>query len=216
MNDKSVDPAVNLLIAVPTMGSVHPILASRLIEWGQAFPKGQISFYFTFKVSPVDRARNQVIEFFLAKKQFTHLLFIDSDTIPEPDAPFRLLARNMPIVSGMTPILSYTGDENGWATYDNCFIARNSDDNGKVIETVIASRNTGLQEIFRCGASCLLISREVAEKLEKPLFKFITNPAGTSHTKSEDIFFCDLAKAAGYQIFADTDVICQHYKDIML
>lgn len=150
--ERTVSENVRLLVAVPTMGSVHPILVSRLIQWGQEFPKGQISFYFTFKVSPVDRARNQVVEFFLKHEQFTHLLFIDSDTIPPIDAPYRLLAHQADIVTGLTPILTYKDD--GWEAYDNAFVSRDQDESGKVTQTNIAARNSGVQEVFRCGASC--------------------------------------------------------------
>jgi hypothetical protein len=73
----------NVLVAVPTMGAMHPSLTATLLEWSRQFPPEQLSFYFTFKVSPVDRARNEIVRWFLANEaKFTHLLFVDSDTIP--------------------------------------------------------------------------------------------------------------------------------------
>ena len=203
-----------LLVAVPTMGSLHPILASRLILWGQRYGE-QISFYFTFKVAPVDRARNQIAEFFLSsERQFTHLLMVDSDTIPPEDAVDRLLAHDKPVVTGLTPILSYRDD--GYESYDNAFVEVEKDETGKVTKTHIAGRNTGLQEIFRCGAACLLIERGVLEGLDRPFFRFVTNPENTQHVRSEDIDFCDRVRARACRIYADTDVVCGHYKDIML
>ena len=202
---------VSVLIAVPTMGSVHPILVQRLLKWGR---RDDVSFYFTFKVAPVDRARNQIVEFFL-RGRFSYLLMIDSDTIPPEDALDRLLSHGKPIVSGMTPILSYK-EEGGYQSYDNCFVSLDTDEHGKVVSTHVASRNTGLQEIFRCGAACILIERNVFQMLDKPYYRFITNAENTAHTKSEDIDFCDRARAAGLTLYADTHVICQHYKDIML
>lgn len=210
----------NLLIAVPTMGSVHPILVSRLIQWGKGLPSVNVSFYFTFKVAPVDRARNQIVEYFLASKTsdgepFTHLLMIDSDTIPPVDAVSKLLSHGLPVVTGLTPILSYA-EEGGWQSYDNAFVEVERGADGKVIKTHIAERGTGLKEIFRCGASCLLVSRSVFENLDRPFFKFVSNEDNTSHVRSEDIDFCDRVRERNYMIFADTDVVCQHYKDIML
>lgn len=210
-----MDPAAKLLIAVPTMGSIHPILVSRLIKWGQSYGE-QVSFYFTFKVAPVDRARNQIVEFFLSsERRFTHLLMIDADTIPPEDAVERLLSHKKEIVTGLTPILSYSED-GGWQSYDNAFVSREKDTYGNVVKTNVAGRNTGLQEVFRCGAACILIERKVIEALDKPHFRFVPNEANTKHVRSEDIDFCDRVRELGYTIYADTDVVCQHYKDIML
>jgi GT2 family glycosyltransferase len=198
------------------MGSVHPILVSRLIAWGQQF---KVSFYFTFKVTPHDRARNQIVEFFLSGKSadgaaFTHLLMIDSDTIPPIDAVERLLSHERPVITGLTPILSYD-EEGGFETYDNAFVRVVNGDN-EFVKTLIPKRNTGVHEVLRCGASCILIGREVFERIDRPYFRFVTNEENTQHVRSEDVDFCDRARAAGFTIFADTDVVCQHYKDIML
>lgn len=208
----------NVLIAVPTMASIHALLTQRLLFWSK---RPGVHFYFTYLISPVDHARNQIAEFFLNSRSkegipFTHLLFIDSDTIPPFDALERLLSHDKDVVSGMTPILSYKKDGSGYETYDNCFVALKRDDNGKVTETHIAERNTGLQKIFRCGGSCLLIKRHVLKEIPVPHFKFISNEAGTKQSVSEDIYFCDLLNEHGFELYADTDVCCEHYKHIML
>ncbi|MEP2085061.1 MAG: hypothetical protein ABJP87_04445 [Bauldia litoralis] len=203
------------------MGAMHPNLVARLLKWTRRFTEEQLSFYFTFKVSPVDRARNDIVEFFLKgtvdrkgnSVPYTHLLFIDADTIPPEDALKRLLSHDKEIVSGLTPILHHNGK--GWDVFDNCFLYRDTDNEGNE-QTHMAQRGTGLQKIMRCGSSCILIKREVFEKLKKPCYFFRYNETGTKHTKSEDIGFCDDAKAAGFEIYADTDVSCGHYKEVLL
>jgi GT2 family glycosyltransferase len=140
---------------------------------------------------------------------------IDSDTIPPVDAIERLLSHGKPVVTGLTPILTYR-EEGGWETYDNAFVEVERDTEGKVTKTHIAERGTGLQEVFRCGAACLLIKRSVLKQLEQPYFRFVMNDANTQPIRSEDIDFCDRVRALGIPILADTEVICQHYKDIML
>lgn len=197
------------------MGAIHPLLVNRLLSWSRKFPGDQISFYFTFKVAPVDRARNQIVHFFLAH-DFTHLLMIDSDTIPPENAVHKLLAADTDAISAMTGILRIN-EEGEWEVYDNCFIERETDpETGKVTKTILAEQHTGLQRIFRCGAACLMIKREVFEKLTKPYFRFILTDDGLSHKVSEDIYFCDTLHAAGVELWADTDVICQHQKDIII
>jgi GT2 family glycosyltransferase len=210
----------NLLIAIPTLGAIHPILASRLIRWAGTLPRDRVHFYFAFKVAPVDRARNQIAKVFMndtthgGTRQFTHLLMIDSDTIPPEDAVTRLLAHGSPIVTGLTPIVTYDGKD--VQTYDNAFLARETDENGIVTKTHVAPRRTGLKEVFRCGASCILIAREVFEKLDQPYFRFVPNEDNTKHVRSEDIDFCDRVRALGYRILADTDVVCQHSKEVLI
>lgn len=176
------------LIGIPTMGSIHPLLALRLIEWSKI-----ADVYFTSRVSPVDRARNNIVKAFL-NGEYTNLFFVDSDTVPPPEALERLLSHNLPIVSGMTPIHNNEDVEQR----DNC----------------PARRFTGLQPIDYCGASCLLIKREVFESINPPYFTFIMSDDNTEILKSEDLNFCSRLKK--YQIMADTDIICRHVKEIEL
>lgn len=214
------EPPRRVLVAVPTTGSIHPILASRLIKWGSQLPEGNINFYFTYKVAPVDRARNQIVDFFLKTKvggePLTHILMVDADTIPPVEALDRLLSHDKDIISGVTPILSFNKKEQALETYDNCFSHVDRDESGKIVKTHVVRRNTGLQELFRCGASCILIKREVFEKLPVPYFLFVPNDDNTEHVRSEDIYFCDQAREAGFKIFCDTDVVCNHDKSVML
>jgi GT2 family glycosyltransferase len=206
-----------ILIAVPTMGHIHTTLTARLLHY-QARMKDQVSFYFSDNVAPVDRARNQIIEKFLhiPGTTFTHLFFIDSDTIPPPDALERLLAHDKDIVSGLTPIAKYDDDSKTYFTIDNCFLEAPRDEFGKATETLVPERNTGLHQIVRCGGSCVLIKRKVFERLEPPYYDFDYNAKRTEHTRSEDIRFCDNAIAAGFEIYADSDVVCGHHKAVMM
>jgi len=199
-----------LLVAVPTMGTIHPLLVQRLIGWGRKYKDDTISFYFTYYVSPVDRARNQIAHFFL-EKDFTHLLTIDSDTIPPEDAIDRLLSHDKDVVSGLTPILRFA-ETNDWEMYDNCFAQLEQASDGP--RTHIVQRHTGLHKIFRCGGSCMLIKRRVFEGLAKPYFKFIPTDDGLSHTKSEDIYFSENVVKGGFELYADSEVICTHHKTI--
>jgi GT2 family glycosyltransferase len=212
-----IPDSVRLMIAVPTMGGIHPILANRLIRWGQMLP-GQVSFYFTEHVAPVDRARNQIVEFFLALqtegKPLTHLLMIDSDTVPEIDAIERLISHDLDVVSGMTPIVHFNDQDKDWEVFDNCFEKRDTNKDGSFKATLVPKRHTGLHEIFRCGAACLLIKREVFDAIDRPFFRFVLNEDGTKHVRSEDIDFCDRVRAAGFKIYADTDVCCTHTKSV--
>jgi len=61
------------------------------------------SFYPIFFESLVSRARNAAVAHFLEDPENTHLLFIDSDIIFEPEDVFKLLQANKEVVAGIYP-----------------------------------------------------------------------------------------------------------------
>ncbi|CAB4151878.1 hypothetical protein UFOVP594_37 [uncultured Caudovirales phage] len=209
-------PKFNVCICLPNMGHIHMALVVYLLKWLREFPPNTIDFFFSYRVAYIDRARNQDVEYVLeSKKKYTHLLFIDSDTIPPRDGLLKLLHADKDIVTGMTPMLQYDRENDHFARMYNCFIREYKED-GTLDRTITPTEDTGIIEIERCGSSFILIKRNVLESMEKPLYKFEFNDAHTQHTRSEDIYFCDNAREAGYKIWCDTSVICKHYKEIMM
>lgn len=65
--------------------------------------KLNISFYPIFFESLVSRARNAAVAHFLEDKENTHILFIDSDIIFEPEDVFKLLQSGKEVVAGIYP-----------------------------------------------------------------------------------------------------------------
>jgi GT2 family glycosyltransferase len=219
MKNSDVDtkdiPRFNILMCLPCMGHIHMSLTAMLLKWQREFPQNSINYYFTYKVAYIDRARNQCVEYFLKNKQYTHLMFIDADTIPPADGLLRMLYADADIVTGMTPMLQFDKEKDTFATMYNCF-NREYDEAGELTRTVTPEPMTGVVEIERCGSSCILIRRKVFETLQKPFYQFKFNEDHTQHDQSEDIQFCDNAVAAGFKIMCDTNVICKHSKEVLL
>jgi hypothetical protein len=63
--------------------------------------------------SLVTRARNEIVKFFLANEEYTHLFFIDSDIAFRPEAAFRLLLANRDIASAIYPIKRFNWPAEG-------------------------------------------------------------------------------------------------------
>lgn len=192
-----------VLIAIPTMGYIKTDLVSRLLYWVKNF-KGIA--HATCGVSPVDHARNEIVRNFL-KTDCTHLFFVDSDTVPPVEALEELLKMNVDVASAITHIYRDGGIIN------NCFTDYTSNEFGTTMTAVI--EHTGIQEVVRCGGSCLLIKREVLEKVEIPWFLNEWNEKFTGYV-SEDLYFCDKAVKAGFKIFCNTDIVCEHSKELMI
>jgi len=201
-----------VLIGLPTMSSIHIWLAITIMSW-VAENKVSVRVYPTLNVQPVDNARNAIVEEFLhgEAKDCTHLFFIDSDTIPPQDAIYKLLAHNKDIVSGITAIVDHDeklkdNESGGYYKKWNCV----------GMDEKHVKPHTGLLPVKGAGGSCLLIKREVFEKIEEPYFRFVyQDDNGKKVLVSEDIYFIAKALGKGIQTYADTSVVCQHQKSIL-
>jgi len=69
-------------------------------------------------------------------------------------------------------------------------------------EGIILPAQGALLELDACGFGCVLIHREVFEKIEPPWFMW--------DKSSEDLFFCRKAKEAGFEIYGDMGCVVGH------
>jgi len=65
----------------------------------------------------------------------------------------------------------------------------------------------GLLDVDFCGVPIVCIHRSVLEKIEKPLFETRDEGGGQC---THDIYFCNKAKAAGFDVKVDTHIDCGH------
>lgn len=172
---------------------------------------------------PVDSNRNQIVKRFLTDPQaqtFEYLLMVDSDIVPPPGALERLLSHKKKIVSAV--VWSMMPGEKGSKWEDVAMpypivMKRSGDGKGwNVDRESIARSPGGLIEVDATGGGCLLIHREVLEKVGKNHFRFGYDEWGISNFVGEDFSFCMKVKELGYQIYVDLAVICEHYKTLGL
>lgn len=196
-------------LGIPTMGEVNTLLLVTIVSWiAEAFNTGlyNLSIYPTVNVQPVDNARNQIVKFFL-ESDCTHLLFVDADTIPPLDALKRLLAHDKPIISALTPIIELNEETNDYWRKWNAV-----DETDQHMKP-----NTGTRMCKGAGASCILIKREVFEQLEAPYYRFqYKDDSGKSVLVGEDIYFIINALSKGIKTYADTSILCQHAKCVIM
>lgn len=183
------------LIAIPTMGT----LRAELCAWLQNQPAPYILMV---NVSPVAVARNQIVDIFLEQTTHSHLLMVDADTVPPPDALQKLIALDTDVATGVTPITK--GNQLSWNVYKET----------QAVESVVSYEDTVPFKVVGCGASCILISRETLEHIEKPWFRSIEFKNG--NRCSEDLYFCEQVRKLGATIMCDPSVQCTHYKTTAL
>lgn len=208
-----MDKKPKILLGLPTMGNMNTMLVAVLLKWiAEAATTGKynLAFYPTYKVVPVDVARNHIVKQFLMS-DCTHLFFIDADTVPPEDAITKLLAVNQPVVTGLTPILEY--DEARKSEESNGFYKKWNAVDAKTDEHV--KPNTGIVKVVGAGSSCILIRREVFKRLPAPWYRFIYQDADDKVVTGEDVAFIAKARDIGFNCYADTSVICGHDKSII-
>lgn len=189
--------SVNTFTMISVLMFMHQAHDSKIFEM-QVYP--------TLGVSPVDNARNEIVQEFL-KGDCTHLFWIDSDTIPPMETLLTLLSHEKDIVSAITPIIEHDesrkdSDSNGFYKKWNCV----------GLDNAFVKPHTGLVPVLGAGGSCILVKRAVYEKMPSPWYRFAYNG---DQCDGEDISFIVKARALGFEAFADTDLLCGHSKSII-
>lgn len=185
----------NVLIAMPCYGGqVHVECAKAVMNLREVLSnKGIRSEWFTLtSESLITRARNACVAYFLAK-EFTHLLFIDSDIVFDANSVLRLLDKNKDISGCVYPMKKVdTSDvcnraldmldwnkikediSNGRDTNEVKEEAKKSLNHDKIhaksLNYVVSADNTAVYEqgwlrVRECGTGFLMIKRNVFEDM---------------------------------------------------
>lgn len=134
----------------------------------------------------------------MMKEGFDYLLFVDDDMEFKPDLLEKLLSHDAPIVTAMAfkRVFPYTP-----CFYEKCEITKENGVYLKPYEFDEIPKEPFTVEA--CGAACILIKREVFEKIQYPWFLPLP-------FTGEDISFCLQVKKAGIPILVDPDPIVGH------
>lgn len=199
-----------IMIAVPNLGWIRMALVNNLVEWIQIYggivhmPEGY---------RPVSYARNMCVEALL-QSDCTHIWFVDSDTVPQPDAMNLLLGADKDVITGVTRVLKEDTDKIQKAVPMVAVFdpnATNPDGTKGGYRPVMRAKGIGPIDV--CGASCLMIKRAVFEKLgDQPLF----TEESWGDNRGEDFRFCQKLAEAGVEMWAHFDVKCVHWTTVPL
>lgn len=150
---------------------------------------------------PIDTLRNDIVQKALSIGA-THLIMMDVDMVYHPQTITSLLSRKLPVVGALC--------FRRYPPFDSIMLKIkpiNELING--YESIDEWKEGELVEVDATGAGCLMFDMEVFRKMPYPWFRFQKH-VDTGAVIGEDIGFCQDLKAAGYRIFVDTTVPCDH------
>ena len=207
----------SILICIPShSGFVHVnFMLSLMHSIQHILQKGmEFSLFFDVGKSGIDLPRSQAATYLL-KSNHTHLMFLDDDMAWQPELIARMVELDCDIVGA-----PYR-QKNAEVIYN----MRTSDGFDQSTE------NPALCSVHDIATGLLLIKRRVFEALKEQvdvvkdnatkedIFMFfkhcvvrdpISEPDGGMSYMSEDLYFCRIARDAGFQIFAYVDAETGH------
>jgi len=158
-------------------------------------------------------ARNHAIADFLHNHpKKTHIFFQDDDSTPVDVFTIEMLLRHKkPVVCGVTPVWRHAKNLKNFSLLWSAVILK---PDGKMDNIGVDELPAGLFKAHRTGGTCLLIERKVLEKIEPPYQKNTFNDIYTDVTLSEDMYFSDKIREAGFDIWCDPKVVCHHFHSL--
>ena len=187
---------MKILIGIPHTGSIlTPCVKSLLSVDLSDFEHKKIYFE---QGSLLHFQRNNLVQK-AVDEEADYLFFVDSDVGFPQDTVKKLVAHKKEIVSGLyfskilpfLPVLYTKLKKKGYV---------------QRIEYP-----EGLFETDAVGAGCLLIKTSAFKKIKKPYFSFSERDVVEGQPLSEDIYFCEKARAAGLKVHCDSSVKCSHH-----
>lgn len=227
----------NVVVAIPNLGTIDTGLA----EWLLKVTNHKVMTIFATD-TPVDVNRNSIVRGFL-ETDAQWLLMVDADIVP-PDNALDMIYNDKPVCAadaralrpeGVLP-LAYTLTTNRQraATEFNNFAKNNQITDTGLAEAALKAVTdmqekqcffidqskldfNGLNRVDATGTGCMLIKREVLEKMPAPWFQWQYNDDGTTKM-GEDLSFClkvnELYNNEG--VWWDTRYKCKHMRKIAI
>lgn len=199
----------------------HDFLAMRDLVTGELQKAGMYGGHMSASSCRVDHNRNVCVEGFL-KSEADYLLFLDDDMTFPPAVGLRLAGWEKDIVGGVyfqnkggylyPHVYRYVEDGPDSHNYGQTghLYRPMSEELHRVCrgypehDDAMLSSENGLLAADAVATGCLLISRRVLEAMPAPWFR-------TEGSTNGDMNFFWKAKGLGFEVFADTGLICGHW-----
>lgn len=203
-----------ILIAVPTFETIHPDTYKSIWDMDKG---GHEVMFDSVRGYDVATARNRIAQIAIDRNA-DYVLMVDNDITLPADALVRLLENDVDVClghyahrgndnryNGRTCICKLK-DEQGNDYYhyplESEYTAKEMHALAKAGETKIAVHGGGM--------GCALIRTDVFRRLSYPWYDWVNYGDANRGMLSEDLYFCQLCKNYGVQVWADVRVGCGH------
>lgn len=206
LDGRRMNSDVKLMILIPCRGTLVEGLVKWL--WG-ALPDAPFPVMWdTHHGRPEDDVRNRMVKRFLAdERRFTHLMMIDDDIIPPPNA-LEMALHGKEIVSAvvftwtegapLALVLKWNEEEGGY-----------NQDKETISKFNSGERLLKLPPKGASGTGCFVVKREVYENLVGNWFRYRYDDVGILSC-GEDLDFYQKVHEVGYSVWIDGAVLCGH------
>lgn len=209
------DAFPKLFVGIPSKGSVDISWALTLSEILRQSP---VPYTITANEAPaVDYARNELVETFL-KSSCEWMLWLDTDVFPPVDVVGRLLKLQLPIVSGLYRARNVAyASQSVWPVVAGMFAKNEKGHEVPSVQELVGWNPGEIIRVDAVGMGCVLVHRKVMEALAPPWFDFTMKYKWLGEDKyereqqvSEDWYFFQKVKKAGFPVHLDTTTVCIH------
>ena len=185
-----------VFIGLPSGPNVPIPLMNSYPEAVELGSKDKLRFY-NIRGTNTVTARNSCVHEML-QGDWTHLFFMDSDMVFPKGTLKKLLKHDKDIVGGF-----YVIKRND---FHPTVFALGQRPGGKYLTEWV----NDFREVEAIATGCLLIKREVLEKIPAPWFEYVWDEEAKGKMVTEDIIFCEKAKDIGYKVYCDGTIKCGH------
>jgi hypothetical protein len=205
-----------LYMGLPSSGSVVDFQSYVLRDLQDRY-SDEIEFMFPDQLCQRifhDAAREGIIQDFLAT-DCDMIWFLDSDVCP-PKHVLDLITMHGDkwLCAGAPyPVLMAQPGENNRQVIFTVYKKMPDHPDGKTRLAPCAVPDEGIEFIDGIATGCLIIKREVFDRLERPFFEFKFDPITRAPIEGEDIGFCLKMSRLGIKFFIDYSMACKHYKN---
>lgn len=185
----------SIMIAVPSMEMVNAEFAQHLAMAAANMVANGIRINCAFNIgSVITIARRNLVDIFM-KSDFDYIWWVDSDMKFPIDAPIRLLNRNKDIV----------GANYRRRRFPNPNFTAMSGVSGQYQEFQTTDNSPAMETCDVLPHGMVLVKRDVYNRIEQPHYiqEFVPE---LNLEIGEDIYFCQKAQKAGYEIWCDQEL----------
>lgn len=205
---------MKILIAVPTFETIYPDTYKSIWDLDKGGHDARFEFVRGYDVAT---ARNRIAERAI-DADAEYVLTVDNDVVLPEDALLKLLEDPKDICLGF---YAHRGNDNLY--HGRTCICKLRDGNGvpyynyPLESEYTAGEMRDMAEagekkilIHGGGMGCALIRTDVFRKAPYPWYDWVNYGDANRGMLSEDLYFCELSRRYGYEVYADVRVGCGH------